>query len=150
MHPIVSEGRHFLGRSQETFDLVQMSGVDTFAALASGAYAMSENYLYTIEAAEAVLHALEPDGLYTNSRWYLDPPRETLRLVAVLVEALRRDGAEDPARHLFVMKADTWATALLSRRPFRDDELATLRAWTAEQGWSVVLDPDGSGARPFV
>ncbi len=150
VRPIVSEGRHFLGRNRETFDLIQMSGVDTFAALASGAYAMSENYLYTVEAVEAILNALEPDGLFTNSRWYLAPPRETLRLVAVMQEALRRDGAADPSRHLFVMKADTWATALLSRRPFSEAELATLRAWTAEHGWRVVLDPNGSGARPFV
>ena len=76
-----------LGSTQERFDVIQMSGVDTFAALASGAYAMSENYLYTVEAGRAVLRALSPDSLFTNSRWYLDPPRETLRLVSVLIDA---------------------------------------------------------------
>ncbi len=150
VRPVVAEGRHFLGRTQETFDVVQMSGVDTFAALASGAYAMSENYLYTVEAGLAVLRALEPDGLFTNSRWFLDPPRETLRLVNVLAEALRRDGAAHPAAHLLVMKADTWATTLVSRRPFTARELDTLRAWTAARGWTIVLDPNGSGTEPFV
>ena len=48
------------------------------------------------------------------------------------------------------MHADTWATTLLSRRPFREAELVALRSWTKERGWRVVLDPDGSGAEPFV
>ena len=132
--PVVSEGRHFLARTDERFDIIQMSGVDTYAALASGAYTMSENYLYTVEAGRAVLNALAPDGLFTNSRWILEPPRETLRLVHVLLEALRLDGAEDPSAHVLVMKARRWATTLVSRRPFEPDELATLRRWVAARG----------------
>lgn len=147
--PIVSEGRHFLGRNTETFDVIQMSGVDTFSALSSGAYAMSESYLYTVEAARAVIGTLEPDGLFTNSRWILQPPRETLRLVAVLAEALRREGIADPARHLFVVQANWWSTTLLSRRPFGEGELEVLRDFVAARHWRVVLDPDGSGKRSF-
>lgn len=148
--PVVAEGRHFLGSTRERFDLIQMSGVDTFAALASGAYAMSENYLYTVEAGRAFLRALTPDGLFTNSRWFLEPPRETLRLVNILMESLRREGSSDPAAHLFVVRGDLWATTLVSRRPFTAPELDVLRRWTAERGWSVVLDPDGRGSEPFV
>jgi spermidine synthase len=148
--PVVAEGRHFLARTDEHFDVIQMSGVDTYAALASGAYTMSENYLYTVEAGRAVLAALEPDGLFSNSRWILDPPRETLRLVDVLLEALRLEGAAEPAAHVFVMKAKRWATTLVSKRPFEPDELATLRGWVAARGWTVVLDPAGRGSEPFV
>jgi spermidine synthase len=147
--PVVSEGRHFLARTDEKFDIIQMSGVDTYAALASGAYTMSENYLYTVEAGRALLRALAPDGLFTNSRWILEPPRETLRLVHVLMESLREEGAADPAAHLFVMKAKRWATTLVSKRPFRAEELARLRDWVAARGWTVLLDPDGSGTSPF-
>ena len=156
VQPIISEGRHFLARSDERFDIIQMSGVDTYAALASGAYTMSENYLYTVEAGRAVLTALEPDGLFTNSRWILDPPRETLRLVNVLMEALRLEGAEDPAAHILVMKAKRWATTLVSKRPFEAEELETLRHWVAARGWTLVLDPDPTrslagpaGSEPF-
>ena len=149
VEPVVAEGRHFLARTPERFDIIQMSGVDTYAALASGAYTMSENYLYTVEAGRALLRALAPDGIFTNSRWILEPPRETLRLVNVLLEALRQEGAADPPAHLFVMKAKRWATTLVSKRPFTASELATLRAWVAARGWSVVLDPNGSGTVPF-
>lgn len=148
--PVLAEGRHFLARSDEHFDVIQMSGVDTFAALASGAYAMSENYLYTVEAGRALLGRLTPDGLVTVSRWILDPPRETLRLTEVFAEALRREGVTDPAAHLFVIRGRDWGTTLVSRRPFTAGELSTLRAWATGLGWSVALDPDGSGERPFV
>jgi len=150
VHPVAAEGRHFLARGSERFDIIQMSGVDTFAALASGAYAMSENYLYTVEAGQAVLRRLEPDGLFTNSRWFLEPPRETLRLVHVLVEALRREGAEDPAQHMFAIRGRHWGTTLLSKRPFTETELSTLRSWADEMAFQVVLDPNGSGMDPFV
>ena len=148
--PVVAEGRHFLARTDERFDLIQMSGVDTFAALASGAYAMSENYLYTVEAGRALLNALTDDGLVTVSRWILDPPRETLRLTEVLAETLRRAGVEEPKHHLFVIRGREWGTTLLSKRPFTEEELSILREWSVTRGWTVALDPDGSGDEPFV
>ena len=149
VEPIAAEGRHFLGRTDQHFDVLQMSGVDTFAALVTGAHAMAESYLYTLEAARAILQVLEPDGLHTNSRHLLDPPRETLRLVATMRDALLLDGADDPGDHLFVMSAGPWATTLVSRRPFLEAELVTLRAWVDELGWQVLLDPNGSGKEPF-
>jgi hypothetical protein len=65
-------------------------------------------------------------------------------------EALERAGARKPSAHLFGMRAESWATTLVSRRPFREEELRMLRAWVADQGWEVVLDPNGSGVEPFV
>ena len=45
----VDEGRSFLTRSSETFDLVQATLVDTWAGTAAGAMALTENSLYTVE-----------------------------------------------------------------------------------------------------
>ncbi len=148
--PVIAEGRHFLARTRGGFDVIQMSGVDTFAALAAGAYAMSENYLYTVEAGQAMLRALAPDGLVSNSRWFEEPPRETLRLVHLLAVALTREGAPDPARHLFVIRGSEWGTTLMSKRPFTEVELESLRRWATRLGFKVALDPNGTGERPFV
>jgi hypothetical protein len=43
--PIVSEGRSYLSRTEKKYDLIQLSLVDSWAATAAGAYALSENYL---------------------------------------------------------------------------------------------------------
>src|SRR2546422_10234868 len=41
------EGRSALMREAGKYDVIQMSGIDTWTALASGAYMLAENYLYT-------------------------------------------------------------------------------------------------------
>ena len=50
---VVDDGRSYVSRSQEQYDVIQASLVDTWAATSAGAYAMTENNLYTVEAFEA-------------------------------------------------------------------------------------------------
>ncbi|MGH7855830.1 MAG: hypothetical protein ACREQY_00755, partial [Candidatus Binatia bacterium] len=44
----VDEARSYLARSSESFDVVQMSLIDTWAATGAGAFSFSENGLYTV------------------------------------------------------------------------------------------------------
>jgi len=39
------EGRHFVRSTNQRFDLIQLTGVGTLAALSSGVYVLAENYL---------------------------------------------------------------------------------------------------------
>ena len=68
---IAGEGRNFLTRSAGNFDLIQISLVDTWAATAAGAMALSENYLYTVEAFRLYFRKLSEGGLISTSRWKL-------------------------------------------------------------------------------
>ncbi len=54
--------------------MIQASLVDTWAATSAGAYAMTENNLYTVEAFEEHLRHLKPDGVLTITRWYAGRP----------------------------------------------------------------------------
>lgn len=101
--PIWSEGRSYLRRSGRTFDLIQMSGTDTYAALSSGSYIFSESYLYTEEAFDDFFAHLSDHGVISIIRFRFEPPRETLKLVATAARALRRIGIEDPRRHFLVV-----------------------------------------------
>ncbi|MGE3173885.1 MAG: hypothetical protein AB7O97_14770 [Planctomycetota bacterium] len=101
-----SEGRSYLRRSGEKFDLIQMSGTDTYAALSSGSYIFSESYLYTVEAFEDFFSALADDGVITVIRFRFDPPRENLKLVATAARALRSQGIEDPRAHFLVINQE--------------------------------------------
>lgn len=82
-----SEGRSTLRSLDRRFDVIQFIAVDTFAALDAGAYVLSENYLYTVEAFADMFNRLEPDGILAFYRWLFSPPRETLRLSALACEA---------------------------------------------------------------
>ena len=75
----------------EKVDIIQISLIDTWAATAAGAFVLSENSLYTVEAWEAFLSHLTDRGVVTVSRWYHPTsPGETLRMVSLANQALRR------------------------------------------------------------
>lgn len=98
----VDEGRSWLRRTDELFDIIQMTGTDTYAALASGSYVMAESYLYTAEAYDDFLAHLTDDGVISVVRFRFEPPREVLRLAAIAVDALRRAGVENPGEHIIL------------------------------------------------
>ena len=138
----IDEGRSWLRRSSERYDIIQMTGTDTYAALASGSYVMSESYLYTAEAYDDFLSHLTPDGVISILRFRFDPPRETLRLAAIAVDALRRDGAEHPENHLLLIGVNgprvlvkgeevgiDYGSLLVRKRPFTTDEVRRYRAY---------------------
>ncbi len=100
----IDEGRAFVRKSPRRYDIIQASLVDTWAATAAGAFTLSENSLYTVEAFEDYFRHLEPGGIVTMSRFYTEPPRQTLRLVTIATEALLRLGKTDLARHVLIAK----------------------------------------------
>src|SRR5207248_5497499 len=59
----VADGRSFIQNSRQQFDVVQMTLVDTWASTAAGAFALSENDLYTVEAFREYFEHLKPDGV---------------------------------------------------------------------------------------
>ena len=102
VHIHVTDGRSYLRATPEQFDVVQMTLVDTWASTAAGAFALSENNLYTVEAFEEYFNHLKPDGMIAITRWEFQHPREALRVVSVAMEALHRLGVANPARNFIV------------------------------------------------
>jgi len=102
VHIHVTDGRSFLRSTPQQFDVVQMTLVDTWASTAAGAFALSENNLYTVEAFREYFNHLKPDGMIAITRWEFRHPREALRVVAVAMEALHSLGITDPARNFIV------------------------------------------------
>jgi hypothetical protein len=98
----VTDGRSFLRSTPQRFDVVQMTLVDTWASTAAGAFALSENNLYTVEAFREYFDHLKPDGMIAITRWEFQQPREALRIVSVAMEALHRLGVANPARNFIV------------------------------------------------
>jgi len=68
VHFHVDEARSWFARTEERFDLIQMSMIDTWAATGVGAYSLSENGLYTLEGWRHFIDALAPTGVFTVSR----------------------------------------------------------------------------------
>lgn len=103
---VKSEGRSYLRRSGKKFDLLQMSGTDTYSALSSGSYIFSESYLYTTEAFDDFFEHMTDNGVITVIRFRFEPPREELKLVATAARALRKLGITDPRKHFLVVNQE--------------------------------------------
>jgi predicted membrane-bound spermidine synthase len=150
---VVSEGRHFLTRDDRAFDVIQMSGVDTYSALAAGAYALTENFIYTREALHQYLDHLNPDGIVNITRPLLRPPRETLKLAVTWVDVLTERGRPNPEAHVIILAGQgqgsffgvPWGLTMVKESPFTESEVATIESWAAARQFSVAYAPFGRG-----
>jgi len=118
------EGRSFVRRSGRTYDVIMLNAIDTFAALNAGAYMLSENYLYTVDAVKDYLARLSPKGILCIARWEHDA--ESLRLFVVILEALKEMGYPEPEKHIQAHSSDYWLAVLASPTAFSEEELAVM------------------------
>ncbi|MFK7739118.1 MAG: hypothetical protein AB8H80_02255 [Planctomycetota bacterium] len=141
-----SEGRAWLRSHDDKYDVIQMSGVDSYTALSGGAYTLSESYLYTVEAVQDFYEHLKPDGIACYSRFMLKAPkapRETLRLANIAVEGLRKAGVPYPHRHVCVLRGGIdWASTMVKQSPFTEIEVQALREFARQEGFvGLMFDP---------
>jgi hypothetical protein len=133
----VDDGRSYVRRTSERYDVIQASLVDTWAATAAGAYTLTENTLYTVEAFDDYLNHLTDDGVLTITRWVFDG----LRLVSLAQEACEHRGWDAKPR-LAIVQHGKVATFLLKKSPFSAPELTTLRDAARRLGFQVLYAPD--------
>ena len=126
----VGEGRSHFSRATRPCDVLQISQIDTFAASSAGAYALTENSLYTVEALRSFWSRLTPQGVLSISRWVSGPAwPESARLVLMAMEALRQEGVAEPRSRLVVLASGGTANTLLFRSPVTPmlmDRIATI------------------------
>jgi hypothetical protein len=140
---VIDEGRSWLARSQQSFDIIQMSLIDTWAATGAGAFSLSENGLYTVEAWRIFLSRLTPKGVFTVSRWYdAKEPAETGRILSLAVAALFEIGISEPRQHIFVVTQSGVANLIISRTPFSPDDLSVLNNSATQYEHDVLLSPN--------
>ena len=138
---VVDEGaRSYLRRTGERFDVIQVSLADSFRPVLAGAYGVSENYLYTVEAFESYYRRLAPGGFLSVTRWAQTPPSEGVRVVSVSVEALERLGVE-PADHMAVVRSLQTITLIVKRGPLDDADIEEVRGFADGLQYDLVYHP---------
>lgn len=153
----VEDGRSFVRRTPERYQVIQATLVDTWASTAAGAFSLSENNLYTSDAFYDYLSHLSDDGILAFTRWGFDPPRESLRVISLAIEALSQLGESNPARHVIVAREGVdkirgWGatdTVIISRKPMDDAFLARAREAMNQPGMEVVYMPGTERNTPF-
>jgi hypothetical protein len=127
-----AEGRSYLTTSPEQYDVIQLSGVDSYSGTPGAAHVFSENYLYTQEAFDLYLSRLSDQGILNLMRLEHRPAMEMLRALTTAVTSLRHLGIQNVWEHIAVISSrERNFTALLVKRvPFGAEEMSRLKAWT--------------------
>jgi hypothetical protein len=143
----VDEGRSFIRSSPERYDMIQATMVDTWAATAAGAFALTENNLYTVEAFKDYVEHLTDDGLLTMTRWYFEPPDQLLRLISLLRVTMSELNLGDPSRHIILVRdakagdVRTPATLIFKKSPFTDAEIHLIEAVARANVFELLYTP---------
>ncbi len=142
----VGEARGFVAAGDESWDLVQIALIDAFGASSAGLYALSESYLYTVEALQAYLARLAPGGYLSITRWVSLPPRDTLKLVGMAAIVLERQGVADPGARIALLRGWRTATLLVKNGAFDATDIARLRQFCRERSFDLDWYPGVSAA----
>lgn len=157
VHLFVEDGRSFVRRSREKYQVLQATLVDTWASTAAGAFALSENNLYTTEAFRDYLNHLTDDGLMVFTRWGFQPPRESLRLLSLAIESLGEVGETDAWRHVVVLRDraqningfGALDTVMIFRKPLGDADIARVRTALSQTNLRALYIPGDAPSNEF-
>jgi hypothetical protein len=146
VHIVAEDGRTFVRRSREKYQVLQLTLIGNWGSTNAGAYALTENSLYTVEAFRDYLGHLTGDGLLAFTRWTFEPPAEVLRLVSLAMEALAQMAEPEPWRHVIVARDPGGLdTLVISRKPFPDGDLARARATLTPRNIRLLYVPGDVG-----
>ncbi|MAY82165.1 MAG: hypothetical protein CL930_15465 [Deltaproteobacteria bacterium] len=136
VHLSVAEGRHALMRTERLYDVVQLTGIDTWAALTSGAYLLAENHLYTTDAFSQMLDRLKPGGILQITRMAAE--MEALRVLVQLREALK-EHTKTPFKETVAVigSIDHQVATLTKPEGFGHEEVMALHSWAKNSGLIV-------------
>ena len=145
------EARSYLTRQNQRFDIIQISLIDTWAAESAGAFALSENSLYTTHAWQVFFDRLKTGGVLSVTRFYTfpgsDKPLEVYRTAALAAQVLHDRGVHNPRDHLLIYRSPRnrvgveLGTVLVSPQAFTSQELATVAASATRLRLQPILTP---------
>ncbi len=144
---IVDEGRSFIRRADEKYDVIQFTLIDTWAATAAGAFTLTENNVFTLQSMHEYLDHLNAGGLISIKRWF-EAEEIVLRLTALAKAALVQRGVTQPEKHFFIARNDEFSNLLIKNEPFSLDEMGDLVEQCAKMNLRIVYSPYHEGENP--
>lgn len=153
----IEDGRSFVRRSPEKYQVLQATLVDTWASTAAGAFALTENNLYTTDAFRDYLNHLTDDGLMVFTRWGFEPPRESLRLLSLAMTALAQIRERQPWRHVVVIRDHAQNingfgaldTVLIFRKPLGDSDITNVKSALSQTKLHPLYIPGDAPSNEF-
>ncbi len=148
------DARTYLARSDTSYDLIWYVAPDSYAAnnaASSGAFVLSESYLYTSEMIEESLDHMSDDGVMVvqfGEQDFAGSPNRTSRYVVTARHALENIGVTDPSQHMAVAVQPIdgipdLATIIVKRTPFTPEEVSRFATGLGDLSGTVPIYAPG-------
>jgi Spermine/spermidine synthase domain len=160
----IDDGRRFISSTNAKYDTIVIKLVDSWAAQLAGGYALSENYLYTVEAFKQYLNHLNgANGKLVMVRWSTELPR----LVPLAIEALREyergtSNQHDISKQILLVEDSPGLTfgpnpqrtfypvlLVIKNSPFTGSEVAVIKERVNKSHSKVIAMPGGYVQPPY-
>ncbi|HET6779580.1 MAG TPA: hypothetical protein VFH09_00295, partial [Nitrososphaera sp.] len=149
----VDEGRSFITRSSEKYDIIYVPFVDTWASVSSGGLSVSENFLYTVEGFQQYYDHLTERGKIVTVRWLIDAPR----FISTYAKLLEQNGVphDQLHKHLIMVTSDSYTQdpsvtmVVFSKSPFSDDDIRFFSESFSQYDYKPILIPGQVMREPY-
>jgi len=148
---IVDEGRNFLKRQKEKYDIIMLSLPVTNTSRSLEGYALTENFLFTTDSINDYTEHLTDEGrLIVVSHDMV----ETLRLLSISLAALGQRGVDSAAamEQIYIIGSDSYPVFVLKKTPFESAEIALIHQSIHQLGYdplSSYLPGNGQGSTNY-
>lgn len=149
---VVAEGRNFIRSTHAKYDLIMLAIPITKSSRSVEGYALTENYLFTVESLQDYLDHLTPEGrivIVTHG------DLEIYRLIVLALTAfeMRNVPPSEAMKHIYTIASDRMPTIVIKTQPFDSLEIEQRHALLHELGYDkgsffvpyirqIVLHPD--------
>jgi hypothetical protein len=149
----IDEGRSFITRSSEKYDIIYVPFVDTWASVSSGGLSVSENFLYTVQGFQQYYDHLTDRGKIVTVRWLIDAPR----FITTYAKLLEQNGVPQDQlyRHLIMVTSDSYTQdpsvtmVIFSKLPFTDEEIRFFSESFSQYDYKPILLPGQIMGEPY-
>jgi predicted membrane-bound spermidine synthase len=162
VNTFVDDGRRFISSSNSKYDMIVIKLVDSWAAQLAGGYALSENYLYTVEAFRQYLQHLDPsNGMLVMVRWNFELPR----LMPLLIESLSQEtgkSTQEISKQMMIVEDRPGlyfgsnpertiypVLVMMKNGPFTQSEIDVVNGAAAKNDAKVITIPGGHVEPPY-
>jgi len=133
--------RSFLLSNDKKFDLIVLPTIDAFGGT-SGLYSLREQFHLTREAIDDMLSQLDSEGVLMINVWLDFPPRNTLKILATIADALENRNVTNLQNHLVAIKNWNYLTILCKTTPITKAEEEVCRVFCGDMLFDLVLLPN--------
>jgi hypothetical protein len=140
---IRGEGRSHSANNAGSYDLIEISLVDSVGLTDSGGYAVHEDFKYTVEAFTEYFKGLKEGGVLSVTVWdRLNPPRNVPRLLNTIIRAMKESGFTEPEKCLYSFGLlRSTSTILVKKGAFTARDLNDLNLYVKNRSFDLFYAP---------